>query len=274
MQKVYFIDTTLRDGEQSAGVAFNKSEKVQIARMLDRIGIDFIEAGIPAMGSMEIEAIQEILNLGLKAKISTWNRANIGDVKASLKCGAKYIHISAPVSDLQIKYKLNRNRVWVLESLKRAVSYAKEFGTVVSVGAEDASRADIGFLIKFCQVAQQEGVERMRFADTLGILEPFTTKEKVSRIIQETGVDVEIHTHNDFGMATANTLAAYKGGAKYISTTISGLGERAGNSSFQEALNILQKLEGLPININEKDLAKLINYVAKAARRPQYVSVV
>jgi len=268
MEQVYFVDTTLRDGEQSAGVAFTPLEKIEIARLLDSVGVYQIEAGIPAMGRVEMEAIETMLGLGLKARISTWNRADIGDVKASLACGARHVHISAPVSDIHIQYKLNRSRIWVLESVRRAVSYAREFGCRVTIGAEDASRAEMDFLIAFARLARSEGAERLRFADTLGVLDPFSTREKVSRIIQEAGIEVEIHAHNDFGMATANTLAAYQAGAKYLSTTVSGLGERAGNSSFQEVWRALQMLKGLKINLNERKLEELSRYVAAAANRP------
>lgn len=270
MASVYFVDTTLRDGEQSAGVAFTTREKVEIARLLDSVGVYQIEAGIPVMGRVEMEAIETILGLGLKAKISTWNRATIGDVKASLVCGCRNLHISAPVSDIHIAYKLNRSRVWVLESIKRAVSYAKESGCQVTIGAEDASRADMGFLLTFARLAKEEGAERLRFADTLGLLDPFRTMEKVRRIIQEAGIEVEIHAHNDFGLATANTLAAYRAGAKYLSTTVLGLGERAGNGSFEEILGALHHIMGVPTGINEGNVSEVADYVAMAANRPYY----
>jgi len=267
---VCFVDTTLRDGEQAAGVAFTVEEKVQIARLLDQVGVYQIEAGIPAMGKLETDAIYRILSLDLKARISTWNRATLGDVKASLACGARHLHISAPVSDIHIRYKLKRSRLWVLDSVRRAVSYAREHGCTVTIGAEDASRADMGFLVTFARFAREEGASRLRFADTLGVLDPFITRNKVTRIIQEVGIDVEMHAHNDFGMAVANTLAAYQAGAKYLSTTVSGLGERAGNSSFEEMVRILQEMKGLKIDVDDNKLNELIDYVAVAANRPFY----
>lgn len=268
MQQVYFIDSTLRDGEQSAGVAFTNKEKVKIASLLDQTGVYQIEAGIPVMGKMEMDAIYSILSLNLKSKVSTWNRANLRDVKASLACGARNLHISAPVSDIHIKYKLNRSRMWVLDSIKKTVNYAKSSGCTVSVGAEDASRADLDFLIKFARLVMDEGATHLRFADTLGVLDPFTTREKIKKIIQETGIEVEIHAHNDFGMATANTLAAYQAGAKYLSTTVSGLGERAGNSSFEEVLGVLKRFARIDLSVDQRKLSSLSRYVAKAANRP------
>lgn len=268
MNTVYFVDTTLRDGEQAAGVAFTVDEKVKIAWLLDQVGVYQIESGIPAMGKLEMDAIYRILSLDLKARVSTWNRATLGDVKASLACGARNLHISAPVSDIHIQYKLRRSRPWVLESVRRAVSYAREYGCTVTIGAEDASRADMNFLLTFARFAREEGASRLRFADTLGVLDPFTTRDKVAQIIQEVGIDVEMHAHNDFGMATANALAAYQAGAKYLSTTVSGLGERAGNSSFEEVVKVLQRIKGVKIDVPEEKLEELVQTVVLAANRP------
>ena len=263
---VHFIDTTLRDGEQSPGVACTVAEKVHIACLLDKVGVYEIEAGIPVMGRLEMDAIYQILSKNLRARVTTWNRATLNDVKASLKCGARNLHISSPVSDIHIKYKLNRSREWVLDNLRRTVHYARASGCTVSIGAEDASRADMQFLILFAKLAKKEGANRLRFADTLGVLDPFTTREKVAEIIQKTGIEVEMHAHNDFGMATANALAAQLGGAKYLSTTILGLGERAGNTSFEEIVKVLH-YKGLKINANKQTLQELTHYVALAAKR-------
>jgi len=267
MRHVYFVDTTLRNGEQAPGVAFTVQEKVQIAKMLDSLGIEYIEAGIPAMGSPEEEAIKEIVELGLKAAIPTWNRVNISDIKASLSCGVKHIHVSAPVSDIHIDSKLGKNRGWVIESMKRAVCYAIERGCRVTVGAEDASRADPEFLIRFTVHARREGAERLRFADTVGVLEPFRTKQIIDMIIESTGMDIEFHGHNDFGLATANTYAAFKAGAVFLSTTIGGLGERAGNCSFEEILAVLKQHEGIDLNVNDNLLASTSYYLKAASGR-------
>lgn len=267
MKHVYFVDTTLRDGEQAPGVAFTIGEKVQIAKMLDSLGIGHIEAGIPAMGPTEEEAIKEIAGLGLKAVISTWNRVNISDIKASLACGVKHIHVSAPVSDIHIESKLGKSRGWVIESMKRAVCYAIEHGCRVTVGAEDASRADPEFLIRFIVHARREGAERLRFADTVGVLEPFRTKQIIGMLNENTGMDIEFHGHNDFGMATANTFAAFKAGARFLSTTIGGLGERAGNCSFEEILAVLKQHEGIDLNVNDDLLTSTLNYIKVASGR-------
>jgi len=267
VKDIRIVDTTLRDGEQAAGIAFNGEEKILIAKMLDRVGVSEIEAGIPAMGIDEQKTISEILALGLKARVLTWNRLKMEDIKASLDCGANFVHISAPVSDIQIGYKLQKSREWVLENLKKVVHFARERGCQVSVGAEDASRAEFSFVARFAETARDVGAERLRYADTLGVLNPFTARDRVVNLIEATGVEIEFHAHNDFGMATANTLAAIRGGAGLISTTVNGIGERAGNASMEEVERALEKLYSCPIGLNIHLLPVLSLIVARAANR-------
>lgn len=272
MNDVIIVDTTLRDGEQAAGIAFTPFEKMAIARMLDQAGIPFIEVGIPAMGRDEQDQIRDILELGLKASLFTWNRLVINDIRASLECGARFLHISVPVSDIQINLKLQKNRQWVLEKTREVIYFAKEKGCQVSIGAEDASRADFSYLLQIAEAAKAEGVHRLRFADTLGILDPFSACERIKRLINLTGLDIEIHAHNDFGMATANTLAAVKGGARFISTTVNGIGERAGNASLAEVVAALDKLLGIETNLRSGLFPLLAKFVHRAAQAKPPVS--
>ncbi|MHB8171115.1 MAG: homocitrate synthase [Thermincolia bacterium] len=267
MQEIGIVDTTLRDGEQTAGIVFTVEEKVKIAQMLDQAGVQVIEAGIPAMGSVEQEAVRAIMSMNLKAQITTWNRVSLSDLKASLECGVKHVHISAPVSDLHIHYKLGKSRDWVLDSLCRAVSFALDNGCQVSVGAEDASRADLGFLVQFAQLAQTQGATRLRLADTVGIMDPFVACEFTALLGQEVGLELEIHTHNDFGMALANTLGAIRGGARWASTTVNGIGERAGNTSLEELVIALHALLQIETGILPVFFKPLCQYVAQATRR-------
>jgi len=262
-------DTTLRDGEQAAGVVFRREEKLHIARMLDTIGVQEIEAGIPAMGKEEQETIKAILSMGLKARISTWNRAVIQDIKASVDCGVKMVSISVPVSDIHLKFVLNRNRRWALEQTKRVIDYAKEYGLYVCVGAVDASRSARDFFMRFARLAQDCGADRLRFDDTMGILNPFQTFEIINKLRSEIGVDIdiEIHSHNDFGMATANTLAAIKAGARYASVTVNGLGERAGNAALEEVVMALKHIEGIDLGVDTARFRELSEYVANASLR-------
>lgn len=267
MNKVKIVDTTLRDGEQTAGVVFTNKEKMNIARLLDSAGVDQIEAGIPAMGGDEEKAVYGILSMGLKARISTWNRAVINDIKKSIDCGVQCVHISIPVSDIHINHKLRKSRKWVLESLCRAVSFAKDHGCWVSVGAEDASRANFDFLVQMVSLAEEHGAAQIRYADTVSQLHPFNIFEQIKALKEHTKLDIEIHTHNDFGLATANALAAVRAGAALVNTTVIGLGERAGNAPLEEVFMALNYLYKMPTGINAAVLPKLARYVARAAGR-------
>jgi len=260
-------DTTLRDGEQTAGVVFANEEKVHIAKMLDKIGVHQIEAGIPTMGGDEKEAIKKIASLGLNSSILGWNRAVKSDIDASVECGVDAVAISISSSDIHIEHKLMKSREWVLESIKTCVDYAKSFNLYVSVNAEDASRSDMEFLLSFARTARDAGADRLRYCDTLGILDPFETFIRVKNIIDIIGIDIEMHTHNDFGMAIANAIAGIKAGATYVNTTINGLGERAGNAAFEELVMALKYIEGVDLGFNTTLFRALSEYVAKASNR-------
>lgn len=265
MKDFYIVDTTLRDGEQTPGVAFLKNEKIEIAKILDKAGVDYIEAGIPVMGKEEKETIAEIIDKISNAKILTWNRMNKIDVDASLDCGAKYIHIAVPSSDIHIFHKFKKDRKWVIQQLEKVVSYGVEKGCIVSVGAEDASRAEEDFLIKIYQTALKAGAVRLRYADTLGILTPFSTYQMIKRIRENVEGDLEFHGHNDFGMATANSLSAYEAGAKYISCSVNGLGERAGNTALEEVVMTLKLLMKSKHPFEVKKLIELSKRVQEAS---------
>ncbi|SEP33055.1 homocitrate synthase [Propionispora vibrioides] len=238
-QTVEFVDTTLRDGEQAAGVAFSIKEKVLIARALDQAGISWIEAGTPAMGEEEQEAMRAILSARLKATVFSWNRARREDILASVQCGFSFVHISVPVSDFHIYNKLKKNRDWIILQLKDMIRFARSFGCTVFVGAEDASRADREFFLQVAHTAAKWGAKRIRFADTVGCLEPFTTFSVLKELNASCPLPIEFHAHNDFGLATANTVAACKAGVQYVSTTIAGIGERAGNAALEEIVAAL-----------------------------------
>ena len=266
--RVDIDDTTLRDGEQTAGVVFANEEKVRIAKLLDEVGVYQIEAGIPTMGGAEKEAVARIAGMGLNCSILAWNRAVVSDIKASLDCGVDAVAVSMSSSDIHIEHKLRSNRQWVLESIKQAVEFAKAHNLYVSVNAEDASRSDMEFLLTFARTARDAGADRLRFCDTLGIMDPFNTFMKIKTIMDVTGMDVEMHTHNDFGMATANALAGMKAGARFVNTTVNGLGERAGNAALEEVVMALNFVEGVKLPLNTAKLRELSEYVAHASGRP------
>lgn len=235
--------------------------------MLDDIGVDQIEAGIPVMGGHEKEAIKEICKLGLRASIMGWNRAVIKDIEASLECGVDAVAISISTSDIHIEHKLHSTRDRVLEDMVRATRFAKQNGVYISVNAEDASRSDPDFLTEFALAAKEAGADRLRFCDTVGILDPFSTYERVKNLIEKVGIEVEMHTHNDFGMATANALAGVRAGATWVGVTVIGLGERAGNAALEEVVMALKYLQRIDLNFKTTKFRELAEYVSLASKR-------
>lgn len=266
---VIIDDTTLRDGEQTAGVVFSRGEKVAIARMLDAMGVHELECGIPAMGTEERESIRALVELGLNARLITWNRAVPADIQASIDCGVGAVDISLSVSDIMIERKLRKSREWVKVQLQSALAFAKRHGLYVSVGGEDASRADTDFLLELMAIARDEGGDRFRFCDTLGILDPFAMYDKVvalRRAVPE--LAIEVHTHNDLGMATANAIAGIRAGARFVNTTVNGLGERAGNAPLEEVVMGLKHACGIDPGIDTHRFREISRFVGQAAGRP------
>lgn len=267
MNNIKIVDTTLRDGEQTAGVVFANREKVRIARLLDEIGVHQIEAGIPVMGGDEKQAIREIVGLGLRASIMGWNRAVISDIEKSIDCGVDSVAISISTSDIHIEHKLQTTRDWVLENMIKAVEFAKKEGMYISVNAEDASRSDMDFLVSFATEAKKAGADRFRYCDTIGILDPFTTFDNIRTLRDRVGIDIEMHTHNDFGMATANALAGLKAGATHVGVTVIGLGERAGNAALEEVVMALKHIDGVDLGFKTEMFRGLAEYVSLASGR-------
>ncbi|MGB7922673.1 MAG: hypothetical protein WCF57_05455 [Pyrinomonadaceae bacterium] len=257
-------DTTLRDGEQSPGVAFSKATKLKIHDWLIEAGVRWIEVGIPIMGGEELETMKALLDRGSPAKLVAWNRGAKDDIKLSLDIGFKAVHIGLPTSKLHLKASINKDRAWLLAQAADLIKYAKDRDAFVSISAEDVGRTEIPFLQEYAVCVEEAGADRLRVSDTIGMLTPEGYGERIRSIAESSAIDLQCHAHNDFGLGVANTLSGLQNGARYFHVTINGIGERAGMADLAQMVLALKLLYGCDVGIDTTRLKALSNLVAEA----------
>ena len=239
----------MRDGEQTPGVSLEPEKKVWIAKNLDALGVDVIEAGSAVTSEGERDGIRAVVKEGLRAEICSFARIVKSDIDHAIDCNVDSVHLVVPVSDLHITQKLKKDRATVMQTAVDMVEYAKKHGLIVELSGEDASRADVEYLISLYKAGIEAGADRLCFCDTVGVLRPEWTYDLFRRLTTEIKAPLSIHCHDDFGLATANTVEALRAGAAQAHVTVNGVGERAGNTSLEEVVVVLKSLYGVNTRI-------------------------
>ena len=261
--KIYIFDTTLRDGEQTPGVALTVDEKIKIAEKLSKLGVDKIEAGFPASSNGEREACRKIKELDLDATVVGLSRSVKKDIDDVIDAGLDYIHLFIGTSPLHRDYKLKMSRETIVEKACESIEYAKDHGLEVEFSAEDATRTERDFLLEVFSNVVDAGADFLDVPDTVGVLTPIVTHELISDLKNQFETPISVHFHNDFGLATANTLTAIECGANQAHVTINGLGERTGNCSLEELVMTLKVAYGIDLGLDTTRLYSLSNLVSR-----------
>jgi len=262
-ETVRIFDTTLRDGEQTPGVALTVDEKIRIAKRLDKLGINTIEVGFPASSEGEKKAAREILKLDLTAQVCGLARTLKKDLDAAIDCDVDYIHTFIGTSPLHREFKLKMNKEDILNLSVEAVDHIKDHGIVAEFSAEDATRTEFSYLKEIYQAVEAAGADYINVPDTVGVMIPSSMNYLVSELKKIIKVPVRVHCHDDFGLAVANSLSAIEAGAEQVHATINGLGERAGNASLEEVVMALIINYGIKLNVNTQLLVDTSQMVAR-----------
>jgi homocitrate synthase NifV len=266
-RQAWIVDTTLRDGEQAPGVAFSTNEKCVIAEGLAEAGVPELEVGTPAMGGQELEAIRAVVERQLPCRLTAWCRANEADLDAAAEAGVEAVHLSLFASQIHFA-AFNKKPSWTLRQIEELVPLARSRFDYVSVGVQDASRADRGFLLQSAEAAESAGADRIRFADTVGLFSPIQVCQMFERLRERrSSIAFGFHAHNDLGMATANSISALLAGADSIDVTVTGLGERAGNAPLEEVVMALHAAHGIETGVEPRQFRPLAQLVAGCADR-------
>lgn len=265
---VILEDTTLRDGEQAAGVALSPTAKLRILDALLAAGLRWVEVGIPAMGGSELEFLQVAQPRTEQANLVLWNRGVRSDVEFSLALGYRAIHIGLPASSVHLAHSVGKSRQWLLDTARQLVGLVKSRDAFASISAEDLARTEPEFVVEYALAVADAGADRLRLSDTTGVLWPEEYARRVKMVVDNCAIDVQCHAHNDFGLAFANTLAGLHAGARYFHVTVNGVGERAGMTDLAQAAVTLQRLYGVDLGIDATKLTALSRLVAEESRQP------
>ena len=255
--EITIYDTTLRDGEQTPGVCFSPEEKLEIAKKLDEIKIKQIEAGFPIVSKKEQESVKSITSEGLNAQILSLARTKKEDIDAALDCDVDGVITFMGTSDIHLEHKMHIGRQEALNRCMNAIEYAKDHGLFVAFSAEDATRTDLDFLKRIYNKAESYGADRVHIADTTGAITPQGITYLVKELKKDVNIDIALHCHNDFGLAVINSISGVLAGANGISTTVNGIGERAGNASLEELIMSLKLLYGKDLGFKTKHIKEL-----------------
>jgi D-citramalate synthase len=263
VKKVRVLDTTLRDGEQTPGVSLTPDEKLTVAKALDELGVDVIEAGAAVTSEGERQALKKIAREGLRAEVASFARVMRSDVDLALSCDVDSVFLVVPTSDIHLRYKLKKTQAEILAMTADVVSYCKKHGLAVDVCCEDGSRTDAGFLAKVLRAASDHKADRFTVADTVGVSTPDKMRALFSELSKKTKLPLCVHCHDDLGLATANTVAAVEAGASMVDVAVNGLGERAGNASLEEVVMALSMGYGAATNVKTAKITSVSELVEK-----------
>ncbi|RJS68870.1 2-isopropylmalate synthase, partial [ANME-2 cluster archaeon] len=253
-KSVRIFDTTLRDGEQTPGISLGIGQKLQIAEQLDKLGVDVIEAGFPIASAGEKEAVSAIVKSGLNAEICGLSRVITQDIDACLDCDVDMVHTFVSTSDIQRIHTIKKSREEVYQLAVDAVQYIKDHGIICMFSAMDATRTDIDYLSRIHREVEQAGCDIINVPDTVGVMVPSAMYRLIREVRKSVALPIDVHCHNDYGLAVANSIAAVEAGASQVQVTINGLGERAGNADLAETVMILHTIYGARTNIHTEYL--------------------
>ena len=262
-EEVTVFDTTLRDGEQTPGIAFTFEQKLEIASQLSAIGVHVIEAGFPASSKAEKETVTAIKKLGLEANICGLARSVKADVDACLDCDVDLVHVFIPTSDIQRTNTINKSRDEVLTITGDIIRYVRGHVDQCMFSPMDATRTESDYLMKVCLAAADAGATIINIPDTVGVISPSGMKTLIARITSHVDCPLDVHCHNDFGLAVANTIAAVEAGVSQVQVTVNGLGERAGNADLAQTIMIMESIYGIRTGIKKERLVEISHLVSR-----------